>query len=298
MFWFYSHPAVYIMILPPMGVISEIVACFCRKRIFGYEFVAYSSLAIAIIGFIVWAHHLFTSGLSTYSAMVFSFLTFLVAIPSAVKVFNWTATFYKGEIHFESPMYFAIGFIGLFLIGGLTGLFLASLGTDIHFQDTYFVVAHFHYVMVGSAIMGFLGGLHFWWPKITGKLYAEGLARWAAVIIFLGFNFTFFPQFILGYLGMPRRYHSYSDEFQVLHVCSSLGATVLGFGYILTFCYLLYSVKFGAKAPKNPWGAKGFEWVTDSPPPTDNFDFKPVMREEAYAYKPDYEAPEVVHERA
>jgi cytochrome c oxidase subunit 1 len=298
MFWFYSHPAVYIMILPPMGVISEIIACFCRKRIFGYEFVAYSSLAIAIIGFIVWAHHLFTSGLSTYSAMVFSFLTFLVAIPSAVKVFNWTATFYKGEIHFESPMYFAIGFIGLFLIGGLTGLFLASLGTDIHFQDTYFVVAHFHYVMVGSAIMGFLGGLHFWWPKITGKLYAEGLARWAAVIIFLGFNFTFFPQFILGYLGMPRRYHSYSDEFQVLHVCSSLGATVLGFGYILTFSYLLYSVKFGAKAPKNPWGAKGFEWVTDSPPPTDNFDFKPVMREEAYAYKPDYEAPEVVHERA
>ncbi|MFN8140354.1 MAG: cytochrome c oxidase subunit I [Fimbriimonadales bacterium] len=298
LFWFYSHPAVYIMILPPMGVISELIACFSRKRVFGYEFVAFSSLAIALIGFIVWAHHLFTSGLSTYSAVVFSMLTFLVAIPSAVKVFNWTATLYKGEIHFDSPMYFALGFIGLFLIGGLTGLFLASLGTDIHFQDTYFVVAHFHYVMVGSAIMGFLGGLHFWWPKITGRMYNETLGKWSAIIIFLGFNFTFFPQFVLGYMGMPRRYHSYPEEWQILHVLSTVGATVLAFGYALTIIYLIASLKNGRRASKNPWGAKGLEWMTSSPPPTENFDFKPVVRWEAYPYKPDYEPTEVTSERS
>lgn len=297
LFWFYSHPAVYIMIIPPMGVISELMACFSRKRIFGYEFVAYSSLAIALLGFVVWAHHLFTSGLSTYSAVVFSFLTFLVAIPSAVKVFNWTATLYKGEIHFESPMYYALGFIGLFLIGGLTGLFLASLGTDVHLHDTYFVVAHFHYIMVGGAIMAFTGGLHFWWPKMTGRMYPELLGKMSAIIIFVGFNFTFFPQFVLGNMGMPRRYHSYPEEWQALHVLSSAGASVLTFGYLMTFLYMAWSLKYGEKASRNPWGAKGLEWETASPPPTENFDFKPVVREEAYAYTTDQDAQEAAHER-
>jgi len=209
MFWFYSHPAVYIMILPGMGVISEIITCFSRKRVFGYFFVAFSSIAIAVFGFVVWAHHMFVAGISVYSAMVFSLLSFAVAIPSAVKVFNWTATMYKGEVSFETPMLYGLGFIGLFTIGGLTGLFLAALGTDVHIHDTYFVIAHFHYVMVGGMVMAYIGGLHFWWPKMTGRLYPEGWAKLAALITFIGFNLTFFPQFILGYLGMPRRYHAY-----------------------------------------------------------------------------------------
>lgn len=284
LFWFYSHPAVYIMILPSMGIISELIACFSGKRIFGYEFIAYSSIAIAILGFFVWGHHMFTTGQSMYAGMVFSLLSFLVAIPSAVKVFNWLATMHKGHIRLESPMLYALGFIGLFTIGGLTGLFLAAMGLDIHLQDTYFVVAHFHYIMVGGAIMGFTGGIHFWWPKITGRMYPEFGGKLSAMLIFVGFNLTFFPQFIVGYMGMPRRYASYPEEWQVLHVCSSLGASVLAFGYLLTFCYLVWSLKYGKKAGPNPWSAKGLEWQTHSPPPTLNFDYKPVVTEEAYAY--------------
>jgi cytochrome c oxidase subunit 1 len=231
MFWFYSHPAVYIMVLPAMGVVSEIISTFSRKPIFGYHFVAYSSMAIAVLGFLVWGHHLFVSTQSVYAGLVFSFLSYFVAVPSAVKVFNWTATLYKGSISFATPMLYAFGFIGLFTIGGLTGLFVASLGFDVHVTDTYFVVAHFHYVMVGGTIMAFLGGLHFWWPKITGRMYPENWAKLSAAIIFVGFNLTFFPQFILGYLGMPRRYHVYPEEFQVLHVLSTAGASILAFGY-------------------------------------------------------------------
>jgi cytochrome c oxidase subunit 1 len=284
LFWFYSHPAVYIMILPAMGVISELMACFSRKRVFGYDFVAFSSLAIAALGFVVWGHHLFTSGQSIYAGMVFSLLSFLVAIPSAVKTFNWTATMHKGTIKFDSPMWWVLGFLGLFLVGGLTGLFLSSMGLDIHLQDTYFVVAHFHYIMVGGAIMGFLGGLHFWWPKITGRRYSEFAGKLGAVLVFVGFNLTFFPQFVLGYLGMPRRYHTYPPEWQSLHVMSSIGAAILGLGYISVFCYLVYSIRRGAKATDNPWDAKGLEWTTTSPPPTDNFNYKPVVTEEAYNY--------------
>ena len=257
LFWFYSHPAVYIMILPALGVMSELIATFSKKKIFGYSFVAFSSLAIAVFGFIVWAHHMFVSGISVYAAMVFSFLSFSVAIPSAVKVFNWTATLYKGAISFETPMLYAYGFLGLFTIGGLTGLFLATLGTDIHLHDTYFVVAHFHYIMVGGAIMGYLGGLHFWWPKMIGRMYSEFLSRISAILVFVGFNLTFFPQFIVGYMGMPRRYHAYPDEFQVLNVMSSAGATILGVGYVLPVLYFLYSLKKGEVAGPNPWGAVG-----------------------------------------
>jgi cytochrome c oxidase subunit 1 len=287
LFWFYSHPAVYIMVLPAMGVMSELITCFSKKKIFGYHFIAFSSLAIAVLGFLVWGHHMFTSGQSIYAGMVFSILSFLVAIPSAIKVFNWTATLYKGSVSYQAPMLYAIGFIGLFTIGGLTGLFLATLAVDVHVHDTYFVVAHFHYIMVGGTIMAYLGGIHFWWPKMTGRLYPEGWARFAAFVVFIGFNLTFFPQFILGYLGMPRRYHVYPDEFQILNVMSTAGASILGVGYLIPLIYLIWSLRYGPRASANPWGAKGLEWEkAPSPPPTENFARTPIVTEEAYEYTP------------
>jgi cytochrome c oxidase subunit 1 len=284
LFWFYSHPAVYIMILPGMGVVSELVTCFSRKRIFGYPFVAFASVAIAVLGFLVWGHHMFVSGQSPYAGMIFSLLSFMVAIPSAVKVFNWTATLYKGSISYDAPMLYAMGFIGLFTMGGLTGLFLATLAVDVHVTDTYFIVAHFHYIMVGGMVMAYIGGIHFWWPKISGRLYPEGWARFAALVIFVGFNLTFFPQFILGYLGMPRRYHAYPPEFQVLNVMSTAGASILAVGYMLPMVYLIWSMRYGKKAGDNPWDATGLEWQTPSPPPTENFEETPVVTWEAYDY--------------
>ncbi len=285
LFWFYSHPAVYIMILPAMAVESEVVACFTRKRIFGYNFVAMSSIAIAVFGFLVWAHHMFVAGISLYSALIFSILSYLVAVPSAIKVFNWTATMYKGSISFTTPMLYAFGFIGLFTMGGLTGLFLAALGIDVHVHDTYFIIAHFHYIMVGGAVMGYLGGLHFWWPKISGRMYPEGWGRLAALLVFAGFNLTFFPQFILGYMGMPRRYWQYPPEFQVLNVLSTAGSTILAVGYVLPMIYFLWSMRYGKIAPDNPWGAAGLEWKTTSPPPTFNFEEAPEVTWEAYNYE-------------
>jgi cytochrome c oxidase subunit 1 len=284
LFWFYSHPAVYIMVLPAMGVISELVSVFSRKAVFGYGFVAFSSVAIAVLGFLVWGHHLFVSTQSVYAGMVFSFLSYFVAIPSAIKVFNWTATLYKGSISFATPMLYAFGFIGLFTIGGLTGLFVASLGIDVHVTDTYFVIAHFHYIMVGGTIMAYLGGLHYWWPKMTGRMYPELWARLSALIIFLGFNLTFFPQFILGYLGMPRRYAAYPPEFQVLHVLSTAGASVLAVGYMMPMIYFIWSLRYGKVATANPWGATGLEWHTPSPPPLHNFEEIPVVTHDAYDY--------------
>ncbi|GIK40967.1 MAG: cytochrome c oxidase subunit 1 [Chloroflexota bacterium] len=287
LFWFYSHPAVYIMILPSMGVISELITCFSRKRIFGYNFVAFSSIAIAVIGFLVWGHHMFVSGQSVYAGMIFSILSYIVAIPSAIKVFNWTATLYKGQISYDTPMLYALGFIGLFTIGGLTGLYLAALAIDVHVHDTYFVVAHFHYIMVGGALMGYLGALHFWWPKITGRLYPEWWGRLSAGLIFAGFNLTFFPQFLVGYLGMPRRYHVYPDEFQVLNVMSTAGSSILALGYLLPLIYFMWSLRYGPVAGPNPWRAIGLEWITSSPPPPHNFDEIPVVTWEAYEYQPD-----------
>ncbi|MGB9181229.1 MAG: cbb3-type cytochrome c oxidase subunit I, partial [Pyrinomonadaceae bacterium] len=289
LFWFYSHPAVYIMILPSMGVVSELIANFSRKNIFGYTFVAFSSIAIAVFGFLVWGHHMFVSSQSMYAGMIFSFLSFAVAIPSAVKVFNWTATLYNGSISYDTPMLYGLAFIGLFLIGGLTGLFLAAMGLDIHITDTYFVVAHFHYVMVGGALMGYLGGLHYWWPKISGRMYPEGWARFAVLVIFVGFNLTFFPQFILGYLGMPRRYHAYPDTepmWQVLHVMSSAGASILGTGTLIPMIYLVWSMRYGKVAEPNPWHLPGLEWRTTSPPPTENFEVTPIVTWEAYEFAP------------
>ena len=286
LFWFYSHPAVYIMILPGMGVVSEIITCFSRKRVYGYGFIAAASVTIAVLGFLVWGHHMFTSGQSMYAGVVFSLLSMLVAIPSAVKVFNWTATIYKGSIRLSTPMLYALGFIGLFTLGGLTGTMLATLAIDVHVHDTYFVIAHFHYIMVGSAVMGYLGGLHFWWAKITGRLYPEWWGRVSAIIIFFGFNLTFFPQFALGYEGMPRRYHTYPDEFQVLHIMSTLGASILGVGYLLPLGYLLWSLRWGPRVDENPWQAAGLEWTTASPPPKHNFRRIPVVTQEAYSYPP------------
>ena len=284
LFWFYSHPAVYVMILPGMGVISEVMACFSRKRVFGYTAVAFSSVAIAVFSFFVWAHHMFIMGISSYSALVFSLMSMLVAVPSAIKVFNWATTMYKGSIHFDTPMMYALGFIGLFTIGGLTGVFLATLALDIHLTETYFIVAHFHYVMVGGMVSAIMAGLHFWWPKITGRMYPETLGKLAAVILFIGFNLTFFPQFILGVLGMPRRYWSYPPEFQVLNVLSSAGATILAIGYLLPILYLVWSLKYGKIAGSNPWQAAGLEWSVSSPPPTENFASPPIVDFEAYDY--------------
>ena len=289
LFWFYSHPAVYIMLLPGMGVVSELVATFSRKNIFGYSFVAFSSIAIAVFGFLVWGHHMFTSSQSVYAGLIFSVISYAVAIPSAVKVFNWTATMYKGSISWDTPMLYAMAFIGLFLIGGMTGLFLAALGLDIHVHDTYFVVAHFHYVMVGGTVMAYLGGMHFWWPKITGRMYPEAWGRFAALVIFVGFNLTFFPQFLLGYMGMPRRYHAYPvDEplWQVLHVMSTAGASVLGMGLLIPGIYFIWSMRYGRFASANPWPATGLEWRTPSPPPTENFYVTPVVTWEAYEFRP------------
>ncbi len=293
LFWFYSHPAVYIMILPSMGVMSELVTAFSRKRVFGYHFIAFSSLFIAVIGFLVWGHHMYISGQSVVAGAIFSFLTMLVAIPSAVKVFNWTATLYKGSISLQTPMLYALGFIGVFLIGGLTGVMLGTLGIDIHVHDTYFIVAHFHYVMVGSAIMGYLGGLHFWWPKITGRMYNEFWSKISAIVIFIGFNTTFFPQFILGYLGMPRRYHMYPPSSRRGTSSPPRARRSSASATSCRSIYLLWSLKFGAKAPANPWGAKGLEWETTSPPPVLNFATPPVVTEEAYAYETSTPAKEV-----
>jgi cytochrome c oxidase subunit I len=284
MFWFYSHPAVYIMVLPSMGVVSELVAAFSYKAVFGYVFVAFSSIAIAVLSFLVWGHHMFVAGESVYSAMAFSVLSYLVAVPSAIKVFNWSATLYKGSVAFQTPLIYAIGFIGLFTIGGMTGLFVAALGIDVHVTDTYFVIAHFHYIMVGGAVMGYLGGLHYWWPKISGRMYHEGLAKSAALIVFLGFNLTFFPQFILGWLGMPRRYAAYPPEWQMLNIISTAGATILGVGYLLPLIYLTWSWKNGRPAGPNPWRATGLEWQIPSPPPKHNFEVTPVVTHKAYDY--------------
>ena len=292
LFWFYSHPAVYIMILPGMGVVSEIIPCFARRRLFGYAFMVYALVGISLIGFFVWGHHMFVSGQSAYANLVFSFLSFIVAVPSAIKVFNWTATLYRGQITFEAPMLYAFGFVGLFTMGGLTGLFLASIPIDIQATDTYFVVAHFHYIMVGGTVSAFFAGLHFWWPKVTGRMYSESIARFAAILMFFGFNFTFFPQFIMGWAGMPRRYGSYPDGFQIYHVLSTAGAGVLAIAYLMPLFYLSWSLIWGRRASANPWGATGLEWQTSSPPPKHNFARLPTVDTEPYAYHSQDMAPD------
>ena len=283
-FWFYSHPAVYIMIVPGMAVVSELFATFTRRAVFGYFAIAMSSLGLALVGFLVWGHHMFTSGQSEFATMVFSALTFLVAIPSGVKVFNWTATLYKGSIWLTTPMLYALAFLVQFTIGGLTGLFLGTLATDIHLHDTYFVVAHFHYVMMGGTVMGFLGGLLYWWPKMTGKLYDEKLAKVSWALVFIGFNATFLVQFIMGSRGMPRRYYDYLPEYRPYHAFSTVGSWILGVGFLIFAWVLVKSLLSGEKAPPNPWGSAGYEWQSASPPVLANFDETPTITRGPYDY--------------
>ena len=283
-FWFYSHPAVYIMVLPGMGIISELISTFSKKKIFGYKLIAYSSMGIALISFLVWGHHMFTSGQSEFAAMVFSFLTFFVGIPSGIKMFNWLATMYKGRITFQAPMLYAIAFMFLFAIGGFTGIMLGAISVDIHMHDTYFVVAHFHYTMMGGTVIAFLGGLHYWWPKIWGRMYSEKWAKISWAFVFIGFNLTFFTQFILGSKGMPRRYYNYLDQYQPLHAYSTYGSWLLGIGFTIMAIYLIHSLFKGEKAPKNPWGALTMEWQTASPPIHHNFEDQPVLEHGPYDY--------------
>ena len=284
-FWFYSHPAVYIMILPGMAIISEVIPTFCHRTIFGYRGIAFSSVAIALVSFIVWGHHMFTSGQSQLINAVFSFLTFIVGIPSGIKVFNWVSTMYKARITLKAPMLYAISFLLLFTIGGLTGLYLGSLSVDIHLHDTYFVVAHFHYVMMGGTVIAFLAGLHYWWPKMFGRMYNEKLAAVSCALIFIGFNFTFFTQFVLGSRGMPRRYYNYLDEFQPLHQFSTFGSWILGLGFFIMLGYLLASLRGPKNAPDDPWGGSTMEWQTQSPPITHNFHGTPVLTHAPYDYR-------------
>jgi cytochrome c oxidase subunit I len=285
-FWFYSHPAVYIMIVPGMAIISEIIPTFSRKTIFGYRAIAYSSVALALLGFLVWGHHMFVAGQSELATVIFSALTFLVAIPSGVKLFNWLATMYKGNISLETPMCYGISFLLLFAIGGLTGIFLGALSTDVHLTDTYFVVAHFHYVMMGGTVIAFIGGVHYWWPKMTGRMYNEKWGRFACSLVFIGFNMTFLTQFFLGSKGMPRRYYNYLEQYQPLHAFSTFGSWVLGMGLFITAAYLLASLRKPMDAPDNPWGGTTMEWLTSSPPIEHNFEDQPVLEREPYDYRP------------
>ncbi|MBI5083391.1 MAG: cytochrome c oxidase subunit I [Acidobacteria bacterium] len=284
-FWFYSHPAVYIMILPAMAVISEVIPTFSKKTIFGYKAIAFSSVTIALLGFLVWAHHMFVAGMSLFAGAIFSFLTFFIAIPSAIKVFNWIATMWRGSISLEAPMLYAINFLLIFTIGGLTGLFLASLSTDVHLHDTYFVVSHFHYVMAGSNLTAFLAGMHYWWPKMFGRMYNSRLAAIGCGLVFVGFNATFLPQFVIGSRGMPRRYYNYLPQFQDLHVASTVGSWILAAGLFLTAAYLLASLRGPKTAPANPWGGRTLEWEANSPPITHNFEGQPVLQHGPYDYR-------------
>ncbi len=283
-FWFYSHPAVYIMIVPGFGIVSEIVSTFSKKTIFGYWAIAIASLAIAFIGFLVWGHHMFVSGQASLASMVFSFLTFLVGIPTGIKMFNWLATMYKGSISLKTPMLYILGFFFLFTVGGLTGIALATLAIDVHLHDTYYVVAHFHFVMVGGMVMAFLGGLYYWWPKMTGKMFNETLGKWSCLLVFLGFNITFLPQFVMGSQGMPRRYFNYIDQFQPFHQVSTIGSFVLGIGFLMVFYNLVKSLYTGKKASANPWNSRGLEWQVGSPAPPHNFDYIPVIVHGPYDY--------------
>jgi cytochrome c oxidase subunit 1 len=292
-FWFYSHPAVYIMILPAMGVISETICTFSRKNPFGYRAIAYSSLGIAFVGFFTWGHHLFVSGQSTFNAGIFSVLSMLVGVFTAIKVFNWVGTLYRGSIAFKTPFAYVCGFLYFIVFGGMTGVALATASLDVHWHDTYFVVAHFHFIMVGATLMAFMAALHYWFPKMFGRMYSEGWGLVSAVLIILGFNATFIPQFYLGNYGMPRRYYNYPERFQWLHVASTAGSTLLFFGFLIIFIYLAIALRWGRVASSNAWGSRGFEWRTLTPPPKHNFEHRPVFHHGPHEYDRPYDEDDV-----
>jgi len=287
LFWTYSHPAVYIMVLPAMGIISEVIPVFSRRSLYGYAAVAMSALGIAIIGYAVWGHHMFTSGMSDTARVIFSFITFLVAVPSGVKIFNWVSTLYKGSIVMDAPLVFALSFIFLFSIGGLTGLIIGSLAPNLHVHGTYFIVAHFHYVMFGGAGFAILAGLHYWFPKMFGRLYSQRRAKLGWLFLFIGFQFLYFTMFILGYKGMPRRYFDYPPEFHTLNVISTVGSWFLVAGLIIIFSNLIRALFRGEQAPASPWGGKTLEWLIPSPPPPHNFRRRPVITDTPYDYEAD-----------
>lgn len=288
LFWFYSHPAVYIMVLPAMGVVSEVVCGLSRKNPFGYKAIAYSSIGIAFVGFFTWGHHLFVAGQSTFTGGIFGVLSMLVGIFTAIKVFNWVGTMYKGAIAFSTPYAYICGFIYFLVFGGMTGIALATVSLDAHWHDTYFVVAHFHFIMVGATIMAFLAALHYWFPKMFGRMFPDGWGLVSSALIILGFNATFIPQFLLGNAGMPRRYYSYPAEFQALNVASTAGATLLAMGFLIIFIYLTWSLFWGPKTTGNPWESRGFEWYTHSPPPKENFETQPEFHHQPHDYQKDH----------
>jgi cytochrome c oxidase subunit 1 len=283
LFWIYSHPAVYIMILPAMGVISEIIPVFARAKIYGYKAIVFSALAIASVGYLVWGHHMFTSGMSDTARIVFSLITFIVAVPSGVKVFNWVATLYKGSIVINSPLLFALSFVFLFSIGGLSGLIIGSLATNIHLHGTYFIVGHFHYVMFGGAGFSIFAALHYWFPKMTGKMYDERLAKLGCLLLLAGVNILYFPMFIIGYQGMPRRYFDYPSQYFTGHLISTVGSWIVAAGLMIIFGNLVQALYKGEKAPDNPWNGKTLEWQIPSPPPRENFQRLPVFRDNGYS---------------
>jgi cytochrome c oxidase subunit 1 len=284
LFWFYSHPAVYIMILPAMGVVSEVIPTFAHKNPYSYKAIAYSTLGIAFVGFLTWGHHMFVAGMSAFDAGIFGVLSMLVAIFSAIKVFTWTMTLSRGSIALKTPLLYCFAFLFLFVFGGMTGVAVATMSLDIHWHDTYFVVAHFHFIMVGGTLTAFLAGLHYWFPKITGRMYPERLGLLSSVLVFAGFFGTFFPQFLLGNAGMPRRYYSYAPQYQTLHVASTIGALGLGAGLGVTLAYLLWSLRWGRRAGDNPWSSRSYEWLTSSPPPKHNFAHAPTFALDPYDY--------------
>ncbi|HZL18332.1 MAG TPA: cbb3-type cytochrome c oxidase subunit I [Polyangia bacterium] len=285
MFWFYSHPAVYIMVLPAMGVVSDAIAAFARKNVFGYKMIAYSSLGIAFVGFFAWGHHLFVSGQSSFNDGAFAVISMLVGVFTAIKVFNWVATLYRGAIAVKTPLIYICGFLFFIVFGGMTGIAVATVSLDVHWHDTYFVIAHFHFIMVGAVIMAFLIALHYWFPKMFGRMYHEGWGMVAASLIVLGFNATFIPQFLLGNAGMPRRYYMYPERFQALNVASTAGASLLAFGFIIILVYLIYALVRGKVAGDNPWDSRGYEWNTSSPPPKHNFDQTPIITQDSHLYQ-------------
>jgi cytochrome c oxidase subunit 1 len=282
LFWFYSHPAVYIMVLPGMGMVSQVLPVFSSKRLFGYKGLVFATAGIGLIGFLVWGHHMFSTGMDPALRRFFSFMSMVIAVPTGVKIWSWIATIWGGSIRFRTGMLFAIGFLSLFVIGGITGVWLALVPFDVQVHDTYFVVAHLHYVLFGGSLMAIMAGMYYWFPKISGRMYHEGWGKVHFWLTFVGMNLTFMPMHFMGLLGMPRRIYTYAPQYAGWNAVASLGSAVLGVGMLIFVLNMLLSLWRGARAPVDPWDHKEFnrtlEWTVSSPPPAENFSTIPVIR--------------------